>query len=272
MIDASVTFYSLTGLVVGILSGLLGIGGGLLVIPAALFLSPVFLQNTLSLPLITGLSSVQAAASSASSAYTHFKQKRLLVPLVLLLGSSAMAGSYIGGLYSASISPSVIKLIYVGVSVLALCGYLFKPTWHSNNEQSSVASFSFSQVFSFQNLKQPDYLCSVIFAFLIGGLSGILGIGGSVFMIPVITVFLGTTVHQAIGTAAGTVFLIAIAATAGKLQVGLIPWKESALIIVAAFIGGRIGALITPYIKSHWLKALLVILLLLSNAKMLTSE
>ncbi len=268
MIFDPVIFYSLLGLVVGVLSGLLGIGGGLLMIPALLFLPELLGILPLSLTLITGLSAIQALASSISSSWTHYQRQRLIMPLAAVLGIAAMAGSYFGGLWSADASPQLLKITYIVISACALFGYLKrnKPKKNLQDSQSVEKIETLRQYW----VKPKFYLCLLV-AMGIGLLSGLLGIGGSIFMIPLMTALLGVSTYQAIGTAAGTVLLIATAAVIGKMQVGLIPWEEAIPIVISAFIGGRLGAMLTPKVSERWLIIVLVSLILLSNARFIVS-
>jgi len=263
VMDVSV-FYLVLGFGVGIMAGLLGVGGGLLMIPCLLFIPSLLALPTLDLSQITGLSAVQATASSLSSAYTHYHHQRLNLALVALMGISAMVGSYVGGVTSAWFAPPTLKLAYVLAAGFAL--WVYNVQTINDHPLENKMGFTLIQWWGY-----PGFWRAVLIAIGGGFLSGMLGIGGSVFMIPVLSIMLGLSTYQAIGTASGTVLLISLASVLGKMQVGIIPWSVALMVAGAGLLGGRLGASLTKRLPPLYLRRLLTAMIGLSIVRMTLS-
>jgi uncharacterized membrane protein YfcA len=232
-------FLGLLGLIVGFLSGLLGIGGGLQMVPGLILIPPALLGGDLvSIQAATGIAAVQALASSMSSTYVHIRNKAMKKRLVLLFGVpsvlGACGGAYFSATWSRSMILSILMVALTATLVLGLRKYL-QVVFHKNVEE--IHEF----ITDFNHLWQKWWLI-VPFSTAIGGLAGIVGMGGAVFLVPFMTELLKMPVRQAMITGTGVVILTSLGTVLGKSQAHVVPWKLALGISAIAFVGGWLGA------------------------------
>ncbi len=233
-------------------------------IPALLYIPPAFHLPVLGIKMATGVAATQALASSLSASWIHYKRKNMIPALVLLLGGSAMVGGYLGGLSTGLFPEIVLKFILTGALISVIILYLRRKTSKTIDEEATL-SLSFKEV-----IERPFTGLSMALSVGIGYLSGLLGIGGSIFLIPLMYSLLKIPTKNTIGTGAGTVFLITFAAFWGKFQQGFIPVEESLIVTLGAFIGGLMGARLTNGLSSHFLKYFFLTLMILALIRVLS--
>jgi uncharacterized protein len=245
------------GFVIGIFSGLLGIGGGLLLIPTMLYLYPLFASPLFSLKQITGIAVTQSLAGSLSSSWVHYSHQNMHLPLVLRLGIGSMVGSYLGGYTSQYYEDVWIKALLLGILALMLALSLRSPKPQSTDTSQSTDPAL--QV-------NPRFW---VIAMAIGYVSGILGIGGAAFMVPILYGVMRVPVRLAIGSGAGVVVLTSIMAFLGKAQAGQIPLPEAFVITGGAILGAILGAKLSQKAPIGFLKGLMFSIILLSFIRLL---
>ncbi|TAJ44537.1 sulfite exporter TauE/SafE family protein [Methanofollis fontis] len=187
----------LTGLLVGTLSGMLGVGGGFLMVPIQLWLySSTGLPEDLALRLALGTSLAVIIPTAASGAIGHHRKGAVVWRAGFLLGVSGAFGAVAGGLLATHLPAEPVE-IFFGLIVLA-AGIRTIAT--RGSERWDVP-------------KIPDrrYL---IWGVPVGVVSGLAGIGGGVLLIPVLTSVFRFEMHRAVATS--TVVMIC-AATGGVL-------------------------------------------------------
>jgi uncharacterized membrane protein YfcA len=232
-------FLGLLGLIVGFLSGLLGIGGGLQMVPGLILIPPALLGGDLvSIQAATGIAAVQALASSMSSTYVHIRNKAMKKRLVLLFGVpsvlGACGGAYFSATWSRSMILSILMVALTATLVLGLRKYL-QVVFHKNVQE--IHEF----ITDFNHLWQKWWLI-VPFSTALGALAGIVGMGGAVFLVPFMTELLKMPVRQAMITGTGVVILTSLGTVLGKSQAHVVPWKLALGISAIAFVGGWLGA------------------------------
>lgn len=265
----TIAFWAILALVVGFLSGLLGIGGGLQMVPGLVLIAPYFIGGALvSAKAATGIAAVQALASSISSTTVHVQNKTMNFRLVLMFGIPAILGGYVGSFLSAFWSQHLILLVLIialgGTLVLGLRKYI--KTLMGTPEPEAF-------IHEWQTLKKSMPLV-LPYAMFIGALAGIIGMGGAVFYVPFMTEVIKLPVRQAIINATGVVILTSLGSVLGKGQAGIIPWKLALLISAIAFVGGWLGAKVQSRVKNKHLRLLhlgLVVWAMVEAIRKLTS-
>ena len=146
----------------------------------------------------------------------HFNWQ-LFLPFVI----ASMPMAFIGGAYT--INSSIYKII-VGIALLLA---VLRMLWESKDDYE---------------LKTPTLPAAMLIGGILGFISGITGVGGGIFLSPLLLFFHWTNMRGSAAIAAGFILLNSIAALSGYATTGQ-PWPEGIMILVlAAIVGGAIGS------------------------------
>ena len=119
----------------------------------------------------------------------------------------------------------------------------------------------------------PTILLLIIIGFLAGMLSGLVGVGGGILIIPLLIIFLGLTQHQAQGTALFAMLPpIGILAAINYYQEGFVRWEYAFIIAFTFVIGGYFGSKISISLSDQTVRRLFGIVMLIGAIKMLFSR
>lgn len=204
----AVLFLSLmsgAGAIAGLTSGLFGVGGGFVVVPALLAVFPFLTDSTDNLMLVAvGTSLATIVISSARSVHAH--SKRGAVDFDLLRDWSAwVVVGVLGGLAVASVVDGRRLILVFAMGVLVYSVY-----------------FLFPNVFDRYRGRwgMPTGIGRAALASGLGGFSALLGIGGGTIMVLTMSLC-NRPIHQAVATASGVGFLIGVPGMIGFLIMGL---------------------------------------------------
>ena len=184
----------LIGICAGFASGLLGVGGGFLIVPLQYFLLKyIGVEPDLAMLISLGTSLAIIIPTSLSGAYRHTRTLDNIIKPGIRLGIFGIIGGAIGG-FVASILPSGILEIIFGLLLLFV---VFKNIVDINKER--------------EDAKIPfNLVTTAVIGLFVGFASGLLGIGGGIFLIVILTALLGFSLIEAIGTSSVFICLTAI--------------------------------------------------------------
>jgi uncharacterized membrane protein YfcA len=107
---------ALAGLVASFLSGLLGIGGGLVLTPLLLYLPQMLGGAPIPVKIITGLTIVQAISGSILGALRHRSYGNVSTSLVWTMGPASAASSLVGAIVSRTTSDQILLLVFAALA------------------------------------------------------------------------------------------------------------------------------------------------------------
>ena len=202
-------FYLLTVLaiaaaVAGFMAGLLGVGGGIIMVPALYYAFTVLNFDILTrMHLAVGTSLAIIIPTSIISTLTHREHDAVDFKMVKSFGIFILIGVFFGTFLAVNLKTPALVLFF---SIFAFMVGLF---------------FIFLREKLVDNPKQISNLVKNISGILIGFISIPLGIGGGSLMVPFMRTF-GYDIRKSIGTAAAVGFLIAVAGTITMITGGKI--------------------------------------------------
>ncbi len=227
--------YLATGVVAGLLGGLLGLGGGIVVVPALLFLFTA--QNLpadilMHLAVATSLSTIIFTAVSAS--FAHHRRRAVLWSAVAALAPGIVVGAGVGAMLADHLSSEVLRRVFgifqIGVAIQI--GLAMQPPPHRVLPGNGVMLATGGGI---------------------GVLSTILGIGGGTLTVPFL-VWCRVNLRHAVATSTacgfpialvGTLTMVATGLTRGDLppySIGYVHWPATLAILVTSILCAPVGA------------------------------
>lgn len=211
--------YVLVGIVAGFLGGLLGIGGGVVVVPALIVIFDAFDLTAHGAPAGSGATLTAVGTSLATIIFTSAAAARVQIragmvewPVVRSWTPFLILGSYAAGFLAAMMSLQTLRVL-IGAFLLFVA-LVMLTSWRPSPHR-----------------QLPGRVTGAVISAFGGLLSGIAGIGGGNVVVPTL-VYYNVAVHRATATASTLGFPIAVAGTLGYIHRG---WSETAL--TDGFIG-----------------------------------
>lgn len=255
--------YLMVGTVAGFLAGLLGVGGGMVIVPALLY---VF--HLLDLPALyhqhmaLGTSMATIMFTAISSMKAHHTKGAVRWHLVKTIAPGIVLGTFAGAQLAGQVSAIALKWFFVAFAYLIAVQMLFDVKPKASRELPGLAGTS-----------------------AVGGLIGLLsswvGIGGGSLSVPFMTIC-NVPVREAIGTSAAIGFPLALAGAAGFVAsgwgrdvpvgaLGFVYLPALAGIVLASFPMAKVGASVAHRLPVPVLKKIFATLLVLLASKMLST-
>lgn len=117
------------------------------------------------------------------------------------------------------------------------------------------------------------FIILIIIGLLAGILSGLVGVGGGILMIPLLIIFLGLSQHQAQGTALFAMLPpIGILATINYYKEGFVKWEYAIVIAFTFIIGGYLGSKFSLSLPPQMVRRIFGVIMLLGAIKLISSK
>lgn len=242
------------GLFGGFLSGLLGIGGGIIMVPLLLYIPPALDLTALSMKTVAGITSVQSFFGAISGAVGHNRHKRISLPLALTMGGSMAAASLAGSIASKYVSSELMLTVFAGMAIVAAI-MMFIPAKESD-DSLSLENLTFNKPLA------------VVLGLTIGALSGIIGQGGAFLFIPAMLYILRIPTRIAIGTALAIGIVSSIAVLIGRVGTQQVPYTMSIVLVIGVLVGAQLGSILSQKTPRRALRRILAILITATATKM----
>lgn len=260
---------ALVGLFSGVVGALVGLGGGVILVPATLYLGgSIGLIPGITPQNVVGLSVVMMIFIGLASTLTYMKAKTVDYRSGLIFFAGSIPGTILGAWVNKGLDLPSFNL-YFGIlliilSTLLLVRKYLKPVeWFVKN--GTKKTFTDAQGLNYV-YGYPIWF-ALFLTFGVGFASGLFGIGGGSIIVPAMILLFLFPPHVAVGTSMFMVFLSALVSSASHISLGNVPWLYTIPVIPAAFIGAKIGASLNQRIKSETLVIALRIILLLLGVR-----
>ena len=183
----------ITGAGVGFASGLLGVGGCFIMVPVQFWaLTSIGVDPTIAIRIAFGTNLAVVLPTAISGAIGHNRKKAVLWKAGVVLGLSGLAGAFAGGFFAAQLPGNILK---TGFGLAILAGAIRMLTARPPKTEREPTD---------------NILVYILWGFPLGIISGIIGIGGGVLMIPVMVLALRFKMHLAVGTSTALMIFTSI--------------------------------------------------------------
>ncbi len=234
-------FLAVIGFFVGSFGTILGVAGGFLLVPILLFLYPEKSPST-----ITAITLTVAFFNSISGSIAYTRLRRIDYYSGILFSLVAVPGAILGAYINTFLDRVAFQILF-GIVLLLVSAYLFirplrspKTSKQTNNSWTRKVIDIHGTVY----LYSFNRLAGICIAFGIGIIAGLLGIGGGIIHVPVLTQVLNFPVHIATATSQFVVGTCTFSAGITRLLTGSFTGIAGETIILAlgAVLGAQIGA------------------------------
>ncbi len=251
-----------TGAVAGVIAGLLGVGGGIVVVPVLFQVFTLLgVDEAVRMHLAVGTSLAVIIPTSISSARSHYRRGSVDVPVLKSWGPLVLLGVVLGTALASAVVGDVLSGVFAVVALLVAARMTFHP------ESVSVSE---------RPLPRP-----VMWAIglVIGMISAMMGIGGGSLSVPALTLC-RFSIRRAVGTASAIGLIIAVPGAIGFMAAGsdvpaLPPFSIGyvsvigfACIVPATIATAPLGARIAHAINPVWLRRAFALFLFATSVRM----
>jgi len=268
------------GLIVGLLSGLFGVGGGFL-------MTPLLIMFGIPSTVAAATDSNQIVAASTSGTYAHWKVGNVDFKMGLYLLVGGFAGGLVGVefikmLRAMGNADFVIKITYV--LMLGIVGaYMFIESLSSMKKKdvkevevqkkSRVREFLKSlplQTYFEKSGVTHSILVPIFLGCMVGILAAIMGVGGGFLMVPIMFYILRMPMHVIVGTSLFQILFTCIEVTFLQSYTNhTVDFTLAVLLLIGSTIGAQVGAIFGRKLKGEQLKILLAVIVLAVTVKII---
>lgn len=263
-----VILYILLGSVTGFFAGMLGVGGGLIIVPGLAMIFKYYYGYTgLYMHFAAGTSLAIMIFTAISSVRKNSAQKRIIWPIVWRILPWIIMGEILGAFIADSLNAFVLSMIF-GVITLLLAIKMVIFLFNSKHKNIDGNKTSINKV------------VSNIMGTIIGLKSGLLGLGGGIISVPFLN-SCGISMKKATGTSSALTLPISIIGTICFIFLGIHPyhhiafavgyvyWPAALVIIPCTMFFAPIGCTLSYMMPTKWLRIILIIFLIFVTYKML---
>ena len=239
------------GILVGLLGALLGIGGGMVIVPLLVFAWDYEPQ------LAIGTSVLVVLMNAVSGTWGYVRQKKVCVDAALKFAVATVPGAFLGSYAAEYLQDRLFYLVFGAFFVLAAINMYRK----ANKEAAGKTAGEVPEVYNWK----LGVLCSVG----VGFLASILGIGGGIVHVPFMVYVLNFPVHVAIATSTCILAVFSLAGLVSHAMLGHIVWTSGLAIGAGAFVVAQGGVALAQRLQSGILMKLASVLVLITGIKFL---
>ncbi len=261
-----ITILLIIGLLIGIVSTIVGQGGGGFYVPA------IMLLLICSISIAIDTSNYVILWNSAAGFITYLKEKRTNIKIPLIYSSFAILGSMLSMIMLAliTIEEFILQILFtsllciIGINMLykAIHTKFFKnPNCQTTedlaqNIENGINYMSFIESCNHFNLKK-----GIPLFILAGFASNLLGIGGGLVNGPTLNIVMGFPIHNATAVSTSMTFFVSIFIVIIKIFFGNIDYIVGTILGISSILGAIIGATISQRVPKFYLQIIIAGLL-----------
>jgi uncharacterized membrane protein YfcA len=257
-----ITIVMFAGAAAGLLGALLGVGGGVFLVP--------FLNSVVGLPIkiavATSLMTVMATSSAVSASMAGRSVINLRLGMLLEIVSAA--GGVIAGLTFRFLTDRMLFVGFAAVTAFIAVLVLTRLDRRNVLDASTDPGLLGGRYFEEESNREVVYRVkrlpvAMLVSAAAGIASGSLGIGGGILKVPLLNAWCGVPLRAAAATSALMIGVTAVASVPIQFAHGFIPPPLAAAAVLGVLVGSRAGFWFAERAKARWLKILLASVLAL---------
>lgn len=262
------------GLLVGAYGALIGAGGGFLLVPVLLLLYPAE-----SPAIITSIALAAVFFNALSGTLAYARLRRIDYRAGWGFALAGIPGAILGALSVGLFSRRIFDPLFAALLIVLAVYLLLRPgSGERGKGQARSPSSGYTRhtltdaegnTYSYAYRERPGLLLSAV----IGFVSSVLGIGGGIIQVPVMTNLLGFPAHVATATSQFVLVGMSLVGTLTHIASGQFTtgWRRTAALAVGVVVGAQVGAWLSGHIRGRLILRLLALGLLAVGLRLLLS-
>jgi hypothetical protein len=230
----------------GVASGLLGVGGGILMAPALLYVPRLVGAGAFDMKEVTGLTITQGLLACLSGTLGHRRYGCVSRRLVGSMGPAVVVGALAGSLLSSGVGARALMLLFAALAGAA-AALMWLPRTDAEGDGSTV-----------------NVPLAALLALAVGLLGGMVGQGGSFLLVPLMLHVLRIPTRVVIGSNLAIVLFSSAAGLAGKLATAQVPLLAAGMLALGTVPGAQAGSVLSHRVPARGLRAALGVVVGLS--------
>lgn len=244
----------LGGLIAGFFGSVLGLGGGVLIIPMLTLVFDIPMREAI------GASLVCVIATSSGAASLYVKKRLCHIRLGMTLELATTLGAIAGGVIAGLVEPRILYFLFSALLVYTAWTMFKKREQTTNPDETKTGEGSY------EITRLPLGMGA---SFVAGNVSGLLGVGGGIVKVPVMYLLMRVPLKTAVATSN---FMIGVTASAGAFIYffrGDVNPLVAGSTMLGVFLGATLGSRLLPKIEADYLKKAFVVVLAYLSLEML---
>jgi len=251
MIDSIILLF--VGLFVGFFGTIVGVGGGLIVVPLLTIVYHFSPQYAV------GTSMCIVALNAVSGSLSYAKQKRIDYRTGIMFGLATLPGAFFGAYLLQLVSRKAFDIGFAIFLFIIAAYMMLRPKQEFRTDSSNL------------EFKRPDYnkFLGVLISFGVGFIASMAGIGGGIIHVPAMIYLFHFHPFIAVPTSHFILAISAIFASFSHASIGEVEWSFVLYLGIGAVIGAQVGGKLSHRLKTIWILRGLLITIILAGVRLI---
>jgi len=256
---------SLLAFLVGILSSMIGVGGGFLIVPILVLLYGI------SMHYAVGTSVVMIIFTALASSIAYARQKRIDYALGLIIAMGSIPGATLGALATSFISAKNLTSLFGVFLIIVATRMLVTSGEESGRKRARIWGWlrRIRDAKGEPFVYEADMVPGMILSFLAGFSSGFFGVGGGAVMVPVMVLVMTMPMHIAVATSMYIMIFTSISGAITHVLLGNVLTDSAASLGFGIVFGTQIGAFAARRLKARSLQRIFAIFVVAIGVRMM---
>jgi uncharacterized membrane protein YfcA len=241
------------GAIGAFVSGLIGVGGAIVMIPLLLYVPPLLGVGALDIKSVAAITMVQVFVASVSGMIAHGRHHAVNRRLALVGGAAMAIGSLAGAVASKYVPERWLLVVFAAMVTVAFALMLLPEPPPDVTAPADVKEYSAA--------------LTALTTGMVGLAAGLVGAGGAFLLVPLLLVVVGVPIRVTIGSSLAITAVAATAGAFGKAVTGQIPVPPALVVAVSALPGAQLGAAASRRLSGIALKRALLVVIVLTGLK-----
>ncbi|MGA4835333.1 sulfite exporter TauE/SafE family protein [Bacillus velezensis] len=258
------------GFIAGTVGSLIGLGGGIIIVPAMLYLStmtPFFHDVTPQTAIGTSLLVIIFTGLSSTLAYMKYKTVDYKSGLIFFIGSGpgSIIGAYLSKLFNAHTFSVWFGLFMILISITLMLKAKAKPVNKAHKGMIRTYEDETGELYTYSY----RIFTGIAITFFVGLLGGLFGIGGGSLMVPAMMLLFLFPPKVAVATSMLIIFLSSVTGSVSHIAEGHVNWLYALCLVPGAWFGGKMGAWVNKRVQTKTIVLFMRVVLILIGCELI---